>query len=288
MGRFQAYGTGKRIHPRKSLQGPPRSVAHVLNCVGGTWRRPKVDCSVGAHETGWHNHHTQSPTQGAHHRQGRRQLAGGCTSAGQHCPPRGSRPGWRSVTMFSGRVACDSSETNEGQNCAQDAEQTRNCRRPTLLCDVWKDVQHHALHGQFVQSINQSIEFVSSLTVMFFWFPIQVNNLCRQRMRWKGVLPRSGLFKKKDGYCGFKNRPPKPLKVFDMKRKEESAKVFQPIHMLVDWLIGQSIDQLLLIRILNYMNLIISASDLTSEKRPFDCDLLLVVNESNKWQIVWF
>lgn len=38
-----------------------------------------------------------------------------------------------------------------------------------------------------------------------------VNRLCPQRSRWLGRRPRSGGWHRKDGYCGRKNTPPKPL-----------------------------------------------------------------------------
>jgi large subunit ribosomal protein L2 len=38
-----------------------------------------------------------------------------------------------------------------------------------------------------------------------------INLMCVQRRRWLGKRPRSGAWHRKDGYCGRKNRPPKPL-----------------------------------------------------------------------------
>lgn len=35
---------------------------------------------------------------------------------------------------------------------------------------------------------------------------------CPQRKRWLGKRPRSGLWHRKDGYCGRKIKPPKPLR----------------------------------------------------------------------------
>lgn len=40
----------------------------------------------------------------------------------------------------------------------------------------------------------------------------EVNLMCPQRKRWIGKRPRSGAFHKKDGYCGRKIRPPKPVR----------------------------------------------------------------------------
>lgn len=62
-----------------------------------------------------------------------------------------------------------------------------------------------------------------------------VNRLCPQRQRWKGIRPASGLKKKKDGYCGRKIRPPKPLQIFDMRLEEIKIDVTQPIHILQDY-----------------------------------------------------
>ncbi|XP_054164281.1 39S ribosomal protein L2, mitochondrial-like [Oppia nitens] len=41
-----------------------------------------------------------------------------------------------------------------------------------------------------------------------------INRMCPQRSRWLGYRPRSGAWHRKDGYCGRKNRPPKPLQDF--------------------------------------------------------------------------
>ena len=49
-----------------------------------------------------------------------------------------------------------------------------------------------------------------------------INRTCPQRSRWLGYRPRSGCHHKKDGYCGRKLRPPKPLKIIDAKDKVES------------------------------------------------------------------
>ena len=40
---------------------------------------------------------------------------------------------------------------------------------------------------------------------------VKINRLCPQRSRWLGNRPRSGLWHRKDGYCGRKPHPPKPL-----------------------------------------------------------------------------
>jgi len=40
----------------------------------------------------------------------------------------------------------------------------------------------------------------------------QVNLMCPQRSRWLGHRPSSGAWHRKDGYCGRKVRPPKPVK----------------------------------------------------------------------------
>ena len=39
-----------------------------------------------------------------------------------------------------------------------------------------------------------------------------IDKMCPQRSRWLGKRPKSGAFHKKDGYCGRKVRPPKPVK----------------------------------------------------------------------------
>lgn len=40
----------------------------------------------------------------------------------------------------------------------------------------------------------------------------EVNLMCPQRSRWLGKRPHSGAWHKKDGYCGRKIHPPKPVK----------------------------------------------------------------------------
>lgn len=62
-----------------------------------------------------------------------------------------------------------------------------------------------------------------------------INRLCPQRQRWKGIRPASGLKKKKDGYCGRKVRPPKPLMVFDIRLEDIKMEAMQPIHILTDY-----------------------------------------------------
>ncbi|CAG2106040.1 unnamed protein product, partial [Medioppia subpectinata] len=60
-----------------------------------------------------------------------------------------------------------------------------------------------------------------------------VNRLCPQRSRWLGRRPRSGAWHRKDGYCGRKIRPPKPVRDYvagepDAKEKEPEIYVIQP------------------------------------------------------------
>lgn len=43
------------------------------------------------------------------------------------------------------------------------------------------------------------------------------------RHRWLGVRPRTGRWHRKTGYHGRKIRPPKPLKVYDVKKTETSS-----------------------------------------------------------------
>lgn len=62
-----------------------------------------------------------------------------------------------------------------------------------------------------------------------------VNLCCPQRLRWKSMRPMSGLKKKKDGYCGRKVRPPKPLQIYDMRLEEVKTEAVQPIHILTDY-----------------------------------------------------
>ena len=46
-----------------------------------------------------------------------------------------------------------------------------------------------------------------------------VNEAFPQRMRWKGRHPQLGTKRRKDGYCGRKLHPPKPLIVYDIEKK---------------------------------------------------------------------
>lgn len=47
---------------------------------------------------------------------------------------------------------------------------------------------------------------------------------CPQRKRWLGKRPRSGQWHRKDGYCGWKNKPPKFFDVTLAALKEKHAK----------------------------------------------------------------
>ncbi|RWS30014.1 ribosomal protein L2-like protein [Leptotrombidium deliense] len=60
-----------------------------------------------------------------------------------------------------------------------------------------------------------------------------VNYLIPQRMRWKGIRPRSGLWHKKDGYCGRKMRKPKPLNFLE-GIPEKPVLETQPLHLLAE------------------------------------------------------
>lgn len=60
-----------------------------------------------------------------------------------------------------------------------------------------------------------------------------VNILVPQRLRWKGIRPASGLWHRKDGYCGFKNRKPKPLILTELKPKKVKTE-YQALHLLND------------------------------------------------------
>ena len=62
-----------------------------------------------------------------------------------------------------------------------------------------------------------------------------INLMCPQRLRWLGFRPLSGLKKKKDGYCGRKIHPPKPMKIYDTRLEEVKYEVSQPIHILADY-----------------------------------------------------
>jgi len=53
-----------------------------------------------------------------------------------------------------------------------------------------------------------------------------INKMCPQRSRWLGKRPRSGAWHRKDGYCGRKIRPPKPL--VDYMIDAANAKKVQP------------------------------------------------------------
>lgn len=45
------------------------------------------------------------------------------------------------------------------------------------------------------------------------------------RLRWLGFRPRSGLWHRKDGYCGRKVRPLPPVKVFNVRQATEEHKM---------------------------------------------------------------
>lgn len=62
-----------------------------------------------------------------------------------------------------------------------------------------------------------------------------VNRLVPQRSRWKGERPQSGLWHRKDGYCGRKIRPPKPLLVLSSENRiiKPTPKI-QELHLLND------------------------------------------------------
>ncbi|KAI1301317.1 39S ribosomal protein L2, mitochondrial [Halotydeus destructor] len=60
-----------------------------------------------------------------------------------------------------------------------------------------------------------------------------INLLIPQRMRWKGKRMNSGLWHRKDGYCGRKIKPMKPLQIFDSEQINVKNKfIMQPIHLL--------------------------------------------------------
>lgn len=59
------------------------------------------------------------------------------------------------------------------------------------------------------------------------------NDLIPQRIRWKGKRQHSGLWHRKDGYCGRKVRPPKPLQIIDSaKCVERPVSILHPLHLL--------------------------------------------------------
>jgi len=62
-----------------------------------------------------------------------------------------------------------------------------------------------------------------------------INRACPQRQRWKSIRPASGLKKKKDGYCGRKAHPPKPLRIFDTRLEEVKFETVLPVHILTDY-----------------------------------------------------
>ena len=55
-------------------------------------------------------------------------------------------------------------------------------------------------------------------------FHYLVNRLCPQRSRWLGYRPVSGAWHRKDGYCGRKIKPPKPLLDFITQGKTTPEK----------------------------------------------------------------
>ena len=61
-----------------------------------------------------------------------------------------------------------------------------------------------------------------------------INRLVAQRSRWLGKRPRSGLWHRKDGYCGRKTHFPKPLKTIyaDERSQPEERISLQSIHVL--------------------------------------------------------
>jgi large subunit ribosomal protein L2 len=61
-----------------------------------------------------------------------------------------------------------------------------------------------------------------------------INRLCPQRSRWMGDRPASGLWHKKDGYCGRKIRPPKPLLTITSKRPSVDENHIQKFTLLND------------------------------------------------------
>lgn len=64
-----------------------------------------------------------------------------------------------------------------------------------------------------------------------------VNKLCVQRARWKGKRSVSGLWHRKDGWCGRKAHPPKPLQYFysDLRKDTEKKTEKLPSHVLQNW-----------------------------------------------------
>lgn len=59
-----------------------------------------------------------------------------------------------------------------------------------------------------------------------------VNLLIPQRTRWKGNRMHSGLWHRKDGYCGRKVRPPKPLQIITAETFNKKTVSYQPLHIL--------------------------------------------------------
>lgn len=60
-----------------------------------------------------------------------------------------------------------------------------------------------------------------------------IDRKCAQKSRMLGIRPRSGLWHRKDGYCGRKVHPPKPLKDYTItslteKKSESEIFVIQP------------------------------------------------------------
>jgi len=59
------------------------------------------------------------------------------------------------------------------------------------------------------------------------------NKLIHQRNRWLGNRPHSGLWHRKDGYCGRKLHPPKPLQfIYSDERREKTDDKITDIHVL--------------------------------------------------------
>jgi large subunit ribosomal protein L2 len=59
-----------------------------------------------------------------------------------------------------------------------------------------------------------------------------VNRLIPQRTRWLGFRMHSGLWHRKDGYCGKKIRPPKPLQVITAETFKKKEQRLEQLHIL--------------------------------------------------------
>lgn len=60
---------------------------------------------------------------------------------------------------------------------------------------------------------------------------IKIDRLCPQRSRWLGNRPRSGAWHRKDGYCGRKIRPPKPLQFVYSNLKAKGETLPSPLEL---------------------------------------------------------